>query len=120
MYLYQAALPAPALLATPDSTAKLLRTPRATPTTPVPTEVSAPCCPSTNTRANVPEDGQDHVVSMRTAVSLVPVPMVANAALCQAVATGVPVLLATQVFAALMTQMNVQPHPLFARMEERV
>lgn len=56
--LYQAAPPAPALLATPDSTAKLPRTPRVTPTTPVPTEESAPCCPSTTTNASVPEDGQ--------------------------------------------------------------
>lgn len=63
---------------------------------------------------------QDCGASMRTAVSLVPVPMVANAALCQVVATHVPVLLATQVFAALTTQMNVQPHPLYARMKECV
>lgn len=59
-------------------------------------------------------------MSMRTAVSLAPVPMVANAALCQAAPTHVPVRLATQVFAASMIQMNVQPHPLFARMKESV
>lgn len=59
-------------------------------------------------------------MSMRTAVFLVPVQMVAHAALSQAVATHVPVLLATQVFAASMTPMNVPPHPLYARMKECV
>lgn len=58
VYLYQAAPPAPALLASLDSTAKLPKIPHVTPTTPVPTKVSAPCCPSTSTSASVPEDGQ--------------------------------------------------------------
>lgn len=57
-------------------------------------------------------------MSMRTAVCLVPVPMVERVALCLVVATHVPVLLATQVLAALMTQMSVPPHPLYARMKE--
>lgn len=55
---------------------------------------------------------------MRTAVYLVPAPTVECAALWLVVAIHVPVLLATQVLAALMTQMNVLPHPLFARMKE--
>lgn len=118
MYLYQAAPPAPALSATPDSTAKLPRTPPVTPTTPAPTKVSAPCCPSTNTSASVPEDGQDRSVNTRTAACLVPVPTVECAALHLVVATNVPALLATQVLAALMTQTNVLPHPLYARMKE--
>lgn len=58
VYLYLAVPLAPALLASPDSTAKLPRTPRVTPTTPVPTGVSVPCCPSTSTSASAPEDGQ--------------------------------------------------------------
>lgn len=55
---------------------------------------------------------------MRTAVYLVPVPTLERAALCLVVATHVPVLLATQGLAALMTQMNVMPHPLYARMKD--
>lgn len=57
---------------------------------------------------------------MRTAVYLVPVPTVGSAAVCLLVATRVPVLQATQALGALMTQMNVPPHPLYARMEENV
>lgn len=117
MYLYQAAPPAHALLATPDNTAKLRRTPRAIPTTLVATEASAHCCHLRNTPATVPEDGQDHGVSMRTAACLIPVQMVEHAALCQEAASHAPVLLATQVFTALMTRMNVPPHPLYVRMK---
>lgn len=57
-------------------------------------------------------------MSMRTAVYLVPVPTVEHAALRLVVATHAHVLLATQVLAALMTQMNVPPRPLYARMKE--
>lgn len=57
-------------------------------------------------------------MSMRTAVSLALVPTLERAVLCLVVATHVPVLLATQVLDALMTQMNVLPHPLYARMKE--
>lgn len=118
MYLYQAAPLALAHLATLDSTAKLPRTPLVTPTTPVPTKVSVPCCPSTNTSASVPEDGQDHSVSMRTAAYLVPVPTVECAALSPVVATHAPVLQVTQVCGASMTPTNVLPHLLYARMKE--
>lgn len=114
--LCQAAPSAPALLASPDNIAKHPRIPHVTQTTPVPTEVSALCYPLTNTSVNVPEDGQDHGVSMRTAVSLVPVPTVEGAALCLVVATCVPVLPATKVHAALMTQTNVKTHLPYARM----
>lgn len=54
---------------------------------------------------------------MRTRVSPVPVPMEEGAALSLVVATPVPVLLATKVLAALMTQMNVQTHPPHVRMK---
>lgn len=54
---------------------------------------------------------------MRTLVSPVLVPMEEGAALSLVGATPVPVLLATKVLAALMTQMNVQTHPLHARMK---
>ena len=57
---------------------------------------------------------------MKTAVSLAPVPTVEGAALCLAEATPVHVLLATKVLAVLMTQMNVQTHPLFAKMKASV
>lgn len=53
----------------------------------------------------------------RTLVSPVPVPTVEGAALNLVVATPVPVLLATKVLAALMIQMNVQTHPLCARIK---
>ena len=59
-------------------------------------------------------------MSTRTVVFLVPVPMVEGVALCLAVATPVPVLLATKDLAALMTQMNAKTHPLFARMKASV
>lgn len=118
VYLYQAVPPAPVPWDLPDNTAKLPRTLHVTQTTPAPTEVSAPCSPSTSTSASAPEDGQDRDVNMRTAVCLVPVPTVESAAVCPLVATYVPVLQATQVLDALMTQMNVPPHPPYARMEE--
>lgn len=57
---------------------------------------------------------------MRTAVSPVPVPMEEGAALCLVAATPVHVFPATMVCAALMTQMNVQTHPLPARMKASV
>lgn len=62
---------------------------------------------------------------MKTAVSQVPVPMEEHAALClvetdKQKATCVCVPLATQVLVALMTQMNVLPHPLYARTKELV
>lgn len=57
-------------------------------------------------------------MSRRTAVYPVPVPTVERVALCLVAATRVPVHLATQVLGALMTQMNVLPHPLYARMRE--
>lgn len=66
----------------------------------------------------LPFHSQGHGVSTRTAVCLVPVPTVEHAALLLVVATHVHVLLATQVLAALMTQMNVLPHPPYARMKE--
>lgn len=59
-------------------------------------------------------------MSMRTAVYLVPVPTLEHAALCLVVDTHVCVLLATLVLAALMTQMNVLPYPLYAKMKEYV
>lgn len=61
---------------------------------------------------------QDHGVSMRTAVYLVPAATLEHAALCLVVATCVHVLLATQVVVALMTQMNVLPHPRYAKMTD--
>lgn len=63
---------------------------------------------------------QVHGVSMRTAVYLVRVPTEVFVALSLGVATPVPALLATQVLAASMTQMNVLPHHLYARIRERV
>lgn len=60
---------------------------------------------------------QVHAASTRTVVSPVPVPMVEGAALNLVVATPVPVLMATKVLAALMTQMNVQTRPLHARIK---
>lgn len=62
---------------------------------------------------------------MKTAVYQVPAPTVEPAALClvetnRQRATHVPVLLAIQVLAASMTQMNVPPHPLYARTKEDV
>lgn len=77
---------------------------------------SAFCFLWTSTSVSVPEDGQDRGVNERTAVCLVPVPMAAHAALCLVVATNVPALPATQVLDALMTQMNVPPHPQYAKM----
>lgn len=118
VYLYREVPPATALLDSQDNTAKLPRTPRVTQTTPVLTEVSAPCFLLTSTSASVPEDGQDPGVSMRTAVYLVLVPMVERAAPCLVAATHVPALLATQVLAVLMTQMNVLPHPPYARTKD--
>ncbi len=55
---------------------------------------------------------------MRTAVCLVHVPTLERAALCLVAATHVPVLLATQVLAVLMTQTNVLPHPRYVRMKD--
>lgn len=98
-------------------TAKLLRTPRVTPITPVLTEGLASSCLSTNTSATAAEDGQGHGVSRRTAVCPVPVLTEVRARPCQEAASDVPVLLATQVLAALMTQMNAKPHPSFVRMK---
>lgn len=62
-------------------------------------------------------------MSMKTAVYQVPAPMVEHAALClvetdRQKTTSVPVFLAIQVLVALMTQMNVLPHPLYARTKE--
>ncbi len=57
-------------------------------------------------------------MSKRTAVCLVLVPMVEHAAPSLVAATHVPALLATQVLAVLMTQMNVLPHPRYARMKD--
>lgn len=57
-------------------------------------------------------------MSRKTAVCPVPAPTAERVALCLAAATHVPVHLATQVLGALMTQMNVLPHPLYARMRE--
>lgn len=46
--------------------------------------------------------------------------MVESVALHLLVASHVPVLLATPVLVALMTQMNVLPHPPYAKMREHV
>lgn len=64
-----------------------------------------------------PHDTKVHAVSMRTAVSPVPVLTEEDAALSLVAATPALVLPATKVHAALMTQMNVQTHPLPARMK---
>lgn len=120
VYLFPAAPLAPALSATLESAAKLPRTPPVTQTTHVPTRVSVPCCHLSSTSVSAPEDGQVRAASMRTAVSPVPVLTEEGAALCLVAATPVLVLPATKVHAALMTQMNVQTHPLPARMEARV
>lgn len=70
---------------------------------------------------SAPEDGQEHTVSMRTAVCLVPVPTGESAAfLCLVVATNALVVQATKVLAVSMTQMNVKIPRLYARTRARV
>ena len=58
---------------------------------------------------------QELVVNTKIGVCQVPVPMEEHAALCLVEATHVHVSLVTLVFAALMTQTNVQSRRLFAK-----
>lgn len=63
---------------------------------------------------------QELAVNTRTGVCQVPAPTEEHAALCLVEATRVHVSLVTPVLAALMTQMNVLPRRLFAKMKARV